>query len=208
MSNFENDFNSENLVSEFLDKYFYPNCPLIVKERVEDIERQYLGIDLLADFNGNILKIDEKAAVGPKYKKLNDLKTFSMELSFLNSNYNKCKGWLVSKDKETTHYLLCWLDRNREKHYINELEDIYFMEVMLINRVKLLKYIESKYGFSPKDLLKKADNMRNEKRELEKLSGKTRFYMSSYLSEMPVNLLIDKEELRKLALINQIVRPT
>lgn len=207
MSNYNNDYKSEQIVGNFLDKYFYPQSPFNLIERVSDIELQYKGIDVLAEFKNKVLKIDEKAVIGKRYKKITDLKTFSMELSFLNPNYSIKKGWFFSKEKETSHYLFCWLDRVRDKDYIEDVSDIYFIEVMLIDRMKLLKYINNEYGLSPNDLLLKSEDMRRNNISLIKLKGLTRIYMSAHLPEEPVNLLIDKKELKNLSTIHQIVKP-
>lgn len=207
MSNFENDLKGEQLIAEYLDLYFYPNCIIDFKERVVDFDLQYKGIDVLADFKGIEMKIDEKAAL--RYSRIGELKTFSMELSFLNTSNSVKKGWLVSKEKDTSHYLLCWLERNPNKNIKDLLlEDIYIIEVMLINRIKLLKYIESTYDLTPKDLLDKAEEMRTNNEKLVKLNGKTRIFMSNHLSEKPVNLLIDRKELRSIATVNEFVRPS
>ena len=75
------DENSEKIVSQFLQHYFYPSLNPESIEIITDKSRQIQGIDVIININNEIYTIDEKTTV----RYLN-LPTFSLELSFINRN--------------------------------------------------------------------------------------------------------------------------
>ena len=79
MSVREYDEHCEQIMSQFLDKYFYNAINPTSFERVQDKGRQVKGIDVVMEINGKTYSIDEKAAI----RYTNGLKTFALELSFL-----------------------------------------------------------------------------------------------------------------------------
>lgn len=100
MSTFDQDLNKEHLLGQFLDK-IYAQLQYDFK-RVDDLDLQNRGIDLILIHNEREYYIDEKAQLDY----LNhSLPTFTFELSYL-KNGKWRKGWLFDDKKMTDHYFL------------------------------------------------------------------------------------------------------
>ena len=108
------------------------------------------GIDVIyKDF-----LIDEKCALDYINKPLS---TFAFELSSVNKNGERYDGWLVNKNLVTTHYLLCYIDSCR----VDEnplMEDIQVMEVILVEKSKIIDFIEEKCC-NLTEIIKKGDSV-------------------------------------------------
>ncbi len=100
MSFFQRDLTKEKLLAPYLDaKYAELNLSF---ERVDNLKLQKKGVDLIYNHNGKLFFIDEKAQLDYINK---SLPTFIFELSYLKNGVEKM-GWLLDKDKITTHYFL------------------------------------------------------------------------------------------------------
>ena len=87
------DERCSNIVSNFLDEHFYlKKCTNF--QRIEDKNNQIKGIDTIFELNGNQYICDEKAAIRYVNK---PLKTFSMELSFIDRSGCSHDGWLLGQ---------------------------------------------------------------------------------------------------------------
>lgn len=199
----KNDIVSERAIEEFLMRFFYRKLFHTYKN-VPETDRQLAGIDIVADG----LKIDNKAMSDPKYVN-NPKNTFILEL-WVHSERRQCDylGWFLNPDLETTHYLFVWIpDASVQSGtYITNSNQLNKIEVMLIDKDKLHKYISSKY--SDEDLLKisqnmvakniEATDMWNLKPDYMRYPPRIRF--SNHLQEQPCNLVMPKSELKKFAI--------
>lgn len=169
---FGNDLKETEVVSEFLDRYFYSRLEIQfvydsfdfgIKDyrRIDELGRQMKSCDVeIYDQDDQIHIIEEKAAVHFINR---DLKTFAFELlcrkknaksDDLQADYRE--GWLIREGQETEYYLLCWLQGDLEKFPPDRihdpssddhslcLEDITGVECYLIKKQTLLDYLYDK----------------------------------------------------------------
>ncbi|WP_414053374.1 hypothetical protein ACMGE6_07990 [Macrococcus equi] len=115
-STFNADLIVEQEVIKYLDAYIYPILSQeygLEFKRVYETDLQHKGIDIVGThklFNQK-LNIDEKAATHYFNNDLNKtgLRTFALELGYINSNKSHRDGWLFnSKHSETDAYLFKW----------------------------------------------------------------------------------------------------
>ena len=108
MGNFNRDLHAEVVLGKFLDAYFYPNIYVQKFTRIKDSDSQLSGIDVVLMSENERYIIDEKGYLSqPTIQN-----TFSLELSYLSRSGIRTEGWLFNPHKVTTHYLLCWADRD------------------------------------------------------------------------------------------------
>lgn len=175
-------------IEKFLDRYLYKEgC-----ERVKDVGRQLKGIDVI--YKGFL--IDEKCALDYINK---DLKTFSFEISSVNRRGERYDGWLVNKNLDTTHYLLCYINKCKVSKN-PKVEDIEEVEVILISKKSVLDYLDEKFG-----------DITNLKKRAMEVEGSSfieglKIIKSSNKAESPINILLRKGVLRSLSVLNKIVR--
>lgn len=197
-SKFNDDMNGEKILANFLDKFLYKK--LDVKEfcRNNDLEKQFRGIDVVFVFKGKEFIIDEKAQLHYPVPR----PTFAFELCFRKADKWKM-GWFYDETKRTEYYLLAWPKRKEVE--VSELieNDIHTVEVMLINRQKLRDYLFHTYKINKESI----------KTEIEKIIKANEFgphpknhsniehyyYYTNTLAETPINLIIKKNRLKKLA---------
>lgn len=184
-----------DIVNGFLDEMFYARkCENF--ERVNDRERQVVGIDTIFDFNGNHYACDEKAAI--RYINKN-LKTFAFELSFLNRSGCLTDGWLLSDKKVNNSFLLVWIDKAK-KDIIESSDDIEVAQLCLVRRDAILEHLDS-LGWSIENLSRK---------DMEIRSGEdcclgdiykdhVKFSYSRKLFEKPINVLLPREKLVEIS---------
>jgi hypothetical protein len=191
MSLFNNDLYAESVLGKFLDEYFYPNIKIKNFKRVEDKNLQFKGYDVVFECGNQEYIVDEKGYLSrPKIQN-----TFVLELSYLNRERRKKLGWLLDKNKLSTHYLLCWADRDDVKLNDLKIDNIKLVEAWIINRGRLLNYIDTCYKINE-------DNISEKVRELEEkakggpyqLSNNSRIMQSNQLDEKPLNIVMTKED--------------
>lgn len=198
----EEDENMVNIVSQFLVENFYKKLTNSF-EIVTDKNRQIKGIDSIFIIDGFEYVCDEKSTV--RYINKN-LQTFSLELSFIDRNGNLMDGWLVDNHKINNSFLFIYVDEAKQ-NILSCVEDIKKIEILLIKKEEILKYLEN-LGWTKEKLLKKAVQVRN---NLEEYCGNIyknhcKFVCSRQLYEQPVNVLLQRKVLRKLADKNLIFR--
>ena len=184
------DTNAEQEMGIFLDKYLYDR--LNVKyDRKTDKDNQLKGIDIVL---GN-KKIDEKAALS--YINV-PIKTFSFEISFINRANNVHQGWLFNDELETEYYMIIYPNGSVSDVKSVKAEDFDNVECLLISKKKILDYIgdEKDYILEMNDWLREKEH--NGKFVIED-TYKYNMFVSQYLKEKPVNILIGKNNLYKLA---------
>ena len=199
------DVRKTKILENFMDTVYSKNDFHI--ERVDDIDLQKKGVDLIhIDENNVIHYIDEKYAI-KYYNK--DLKTFSFELFALN-NKDK-KGWFISPNTQTTDYCLLWFQSDEN------FENIYTYDLCVIPKHKIVDFLINSgyYSGIEQDFLKywETDNNsnynsnpnfytvgeKNNKRRYLRLKNGCKLVQSIYLEEQPINVIIPRTELYKLA---------
>ncbi|MEI8086858.1 MAG: hypothetical protein WCG93_11660, partial [Paludibacter sp.] len=182
------DMMVEREISKFLDEKLYSNSSIFSKtERTDNIENQLSGSDIIISIPklGIINAIvDEKAATHYINK---NLPTFAFELCFKLNNGKIVEGWLTDTGKKTQFYLLMWI--SAKKDWDIKKEDITQIEYILIERNKILSYLNSK-GYGIFELKNKAKIILNNNIDgvIDKLSDTAYyFYFSNRLTEKPIN---------------------
>ena len=221
--NFEDDLLGEQAVNKFLVDFLYEkfkeNGYIIDFEVSRELNKQHAGSDtILTIKDGKQIVIDEKAAI--HYAKTNlkekAMPTFAFEVSYMHNGQLK-EGWLTnSKYSATQRYLLCWLwvqvgtNKSRLKYddivqieaMFFEKSDIqkYIMDVVTsdTNVEKFLSFASAKREALEQRILREALNSAN-----ESIGSKEypKWYLTgeNILSEQPLNILLYKNQLEKLA---------
>ena len=202
INNRANDSKVEREISKFLDENLYSNKD-IFKEfaRTDDKDEQIKGSDLILSTSDGKLDrvvVDEKVAA--RYANT-DLKTFSLELSFIGRDGKRKNGWFTDYSKKTEYYLLGWTNKaeipyNKEsERYETDLitkDNIKSLDWALVSRQKIMKFLEKK-GWTL-DRLALQDNKIRENggvRTKEFINGVSFRYSDSYV-EKPINILLEK----------------
>lgn len=194
------DTQTTKQVEKFLDNYYTGKIPFT---RVTTKSLQYKGVDVIfGSESGEEMLVDEKCATDYIGK---DLQTFSFELRSSSDKKSgfRYDGWLISDKIITTHYLICYIDKATvDKH--PTVEQIQVMEIMLINKNKIVDYLVS-HGWSRKSLREKCDAIDNGDTNFGRIEDGFKFSKSKHKIEAPVNILIPRAELRAMSLHNDII---
>ena len=138
MTNREYDEYCEKIVSQFLNEHFYKLLPELENfERIKDKQYQVKGVDVVINYKDRQVYVDEKAAV--KYLKL---KTFALELSFLNRFGKLQTGWFLDKKKINDYYLFVWINELTGDK-IEDISSIKEVDVALVKKEKLYNHLET-----------------------------------------------------------------
>ena len=185
------DKKGENIVHEFLERHFYNLTKNF--NRYTDLEHQVNGIDTSFTIGGVEYKCDEKAAIDYR----NYLKTFCLELSFLNRKNELTEGWLLNDNQQNNSYLFVWVDKTKNEQLTNECE-ILNAEIALVMKDDIFKYLE-KNGWTKDKLRIKANNIRNnnDKSFGDIAENGLKFSFSKKLPEQPINVLLSRETYEK-----------
>lgn len=193
------DMKQERIVADFLDQKLYTIKTIFDSvQRINDYTNQLLGCDVKISIKSeNMINsiVDEKAQL---YYLNGGLPTFAFELSFFISTGKIVEGWLTSQSKTTEFYQLLWLTAEENFDEVTKIKKI---EYALLSRNRLLKYLEEE-GLTIKDLREKAITIsKMEAGAHEKEPHKHFwFFNSTHLAEKPVNIVIKKEVIKKLAI--------
>lgn len=191
-NNFNVDLQNEQVLAVYLDQFYYNQYEGDF-ERVQELNRQLAGIDMVYNHNDVEMLIDEKGYLSrPTIQN-----TFVLELSYLH-NGNRMEGWLFSQAKETTHYLLCWADRDNINIYQQPLNvnHIHQVEAMLVNRANLIAYLNNRYGINQEYIMNNHENllMRTQNGPLYLEDSTSKYVLSKQLREQPLNIVMTKNE--------------
>lgn len=183
------------VISQFMDDEFY-NKYTTDFERVDDHDRQVQGIDVIFECDGNRYVCDEKAAI--RYVNKN-LTTFALELSFIDRGDAVHSGWLVDENKINNSFMFIWPDE-ADNDVINDVCELRKVHAALIRKEKIIDYLNSK-GWSLQLLSEKGQRMRlNENENAGSIAENgLKFVCSRRLAEQPVNVLLSRQTLDKLA---------
>lgn len=192
-----NDDNKRvNIVNNFLDKYVYPNTKVLKNfERVDDLKSQLSGTDVRFTYNGQVMNCDEKAAV--KYVN-KDLRTFSLELSFINRRGEWNEGWLTDNVHTNEMFMFIWIPKAKQD-VLNSVDDIEVMDCAFVLKSDIMEALAKK-GWTKEKLVEKDRAIRSGDTNFGNIRRDGfKFSYSDFLYEQPINILMTKEEYMKLA---------
>lgn len=158
------------------------------------------------EIHGNNLDLSEytytRSIDSSKYVN-KSLNTFAMELSFIDRSNMLHEGWLLDTSKVNNSFLFVWIDRATQ-NILESKEDIIELEYCLVKKEAILDYL-SELGWSQEKLLQKSTFIRENK--FENLGNITKngckFSYSPKLFEKPVNILISRDKLREISVLNR-----
>jgi hypothetical protein len=189
------DMRVEIELANYLDRVFYPNIGAVAERQFEKAQ-QHKGVDIILTYKDlKKISVDEKALTHYINK---DLPTFAFELTSIQSG-TEVEGWLTDQTKITEYYLLIWIWADEEWDLTES--SIRKLELILVNRFVILEYL-SENGFSLEELRNKAREIRKNANNGAQEKGDHKgfyFFLSKNLKEEPVNVVISKDVLRKLA---------
>jgi hypothetical protein len=184
MSHYKRDLNKEQKLGIYLDTV-YKKIDLKVT-RVNDLNLQHKGVDLIYTHNANDIYIDEKAQLDYVNK---NLPTFTFELSYLKDKTLK-EGWLFDDNKQTHFYFLVTgiKAKNPKQH------DYYDCIITSVDRSKLLRFLdginldEQQLSNYQKEI--RARKHKENRIEIKELDIKKEgcLFFSPHLAEHPINL--------------------
>lgn len=194
MTTREYDEHCEKVMGEFLDKYFYNENIEGIITRVKDRRLQVKGVDVVIDDGDVKFYIDEKAAI--RYV---GLKTFALELSFINRQGDINTGWLLDNKKINDYFLFVWINELNGTE-IKDISSIKNVDVALVSKASIFSHLNS-LGWSKNNLLEKDRRIRNNEDEYmgNILKDKCKFSFSNHLVEKPINILLPKETYMEIA---------
>jgi hypothetical protein len=194
MTTREYDEHCEKVMGEFLDKYFYNENIEGTITRVKDRKLQVKGVDVVIDDGDIKFYIDEKAAI--RYV---GLKTFALELSFINRQGDVNTGWLLDNTKINDYFLFVWINELNGTE-IKDISSIKNVDVALVSKASIFRHLIS-LGWSKNNLLEKDHRIRNNDNEYmgNILRDKCKFSFSNHLVEKPINILLPKETYMEIA---------
>ena len=207
-----NTFRSKDMVAErelakFLDKHLYTQNIFTKAERTDDANSQIEGSDIILSIpslNIQNAVVDEKASI---YYINKNLRTFVLEISFLNRGYQIQEGWFVNDNLSTEYYLMQWIKANVANPWQVKEDNITEIECVLVSKKKLKDYFESE-GYDKTRLIQLSQQMRASQQKMLAPTGKPyRFYFTQKLAEKPVNILLNKEEYIRLGEFHYFVNP-
>ncbi|MER1987517.1 MAG: hypothetical protein ABS948_16685 [Solibacillus sp.] len=192
---FNRDLSNEEVLGEFLNRYFYPLLGINNFLRYGNKSKeQFEGVDVYFETENQRYLVDEKGYLTrPTIQN-----TFVLELSYLNASGERKEGWFYDTNKKTTHYLMCWADRDDINIYKDQLtiDHIHRVELMLVDRKKLQDYLQSKYSIN-RNYISNNHNailMATESKPVYLENSKSKYNYSKKLREQPLNIVMPKEE--------------
>ncbi|MCK0161237.1 hypothetical protein [Allomuricauda sp. F6463D] len=200
-SKFKADLSKEKKLTPLLDSYYQKHLKLYSFERVFDLKRQLLGIDLILKDNRSEKQffVDEKAQLDY----INEsLPTFAFELYYQKNGVQK-QGWLFDSSKKTHFYALV------TSIYSDE-EDVFTScNITMVNREKLISCLHSlrlNQEHLKRFISKNKD--RHGKLILDELNPKTEgylFFSRNNKAEQPINLILKLDYLIKIGVAKRLV---
>ena len=203
---------AEGQLGIFLDRYLYSRLEEAGRirsfHRVRDRSGQLRGTDvILTAPEGGALRLDEKAQL---YYLNRDLPTFAFEIQFLRQGVPTV-GWLCNGRLDTDYYLLIWPFARRDDPAGISWQDFTRADCLLVAKGGLLAHLAAQ-GLTAERLLADADRIRARgevgRVPIAGLQGIYYFASSpSRYVEAPVNLVISRARLRRIAARQYIVTP-
>ena len=153
------DMEAERELAKFLDKHLYTNSIFTRAERTDNASTQIDGSDIILSIPSLGIRdavVDEKASI---YYINKDLRTFVLEISFLNRGYQYNEGWFVDESLSTEYYLMQWIKANVADPWQVKENNITEIECVLISKAKLKEYFDNE-GYDKAKLLQTAKKIR------------------------------------------------
>ncbi|WP_456086019.1 hypothetical protein [Ligilactobacillus animalis] len=217
----------EEKVNEFLREHLYGGKYGLVKtryslndskvvryEQVTEKIRQSMGEDMILHMDDkSTIVIDEKAALYyPTPRKPID--TFAFELKTNINIHGNNQGWLFGKDyTNTDYYLANWItlpDDVEDKFWWQKDIRIISVESMLLNKKRVQDFVRGAFSYE-KNLFGKYDEPDYLERFMNTIGSDSYRFRDFYkgkgirlmrnleLPEQPINIVIDKVYLKKIA---------
>ena len=188
------DEEGEIIAKKFLQQKFYNLTDNYIE--VNDKIKQFKGIDAEFDMNGFHYIVDEKAAIKYVNKPLN---TFCFELSFIDRGMALHQGWFIDDNKENNAFILLYIDKGTV-NTITDINQIIKSEILLIKKENIFNYLKS-LKWTKDKLISKSNKIRtNDNENLGNITkNNIKFSFSKQLPEKPINILIQRNELRNIA---------
>lgn len=194
-SNFKNDVEQENILTDIFHKIFFENyldkkcnysSELISFN--QNSEMQYQGIDIIVkNSEGKTSNIDVKCQTN---KYINSpTNTFCIEVDYLKNGTVK-DGWFIDKKNKTDYFLFVWIHKAEFSNMIYTVDELKDVEFMLVNKNDIKNYLVEA-GVDNQKMKLISTNMRNNDISRQKV-GNISFVRTSYLNEQPVNIVINK----------------
>lgn len=217
----------EEKVNNFLCKHLYGGGYGLVKKRyllnnrrvawyepITEKARQSAGEDMVLHMeDGSMVAIDEKSALYyPNPRKTID--TFAFELKTNINAHGNNQGWLFGKNyTNTDYYLINWItlpDDAKEEVWWQKDIGIISIESMLLNKKRIQDFVRGVFSYEV-DLFGKYDEPDYLEEFMNTIDGSSYSFKEFYkgkgirlmqnlkLPEQPINIVIDKEYLKKIA---------
>lgn len=206
------DVRLADLVSDFLDKHFYPKY-VTNFERVTDKKRQCEGVDVIFDINGRHYLCDEKNG-GSRIN--TNLRTFSLELSFIDRAGKRRSGWFLNERNINDSYLFIWTDSADSERPLS-VSEIHKVEVALVKKSRIKEYLRETAGLDELIISAMNESIVNNPQTMEyalisENSGKRKYSISgvtvchsTQLYEQPLNIILPRDVYRKIADLNVVI---
>ena len=200
-STFKSDLKKEQKLSVLLDAYYKKHLHHYHFERINDLQWQMEGIDLVFTHK-NTQKpfyIDEKAQLDYVNE---DLPTFAFELSYEKNGKLK-KGWLFDPAKKTHFYALA------TAIYTDEPTVYTSCKITFVNREKLVSFLKSR-NISPRTLDNniKAFQDQQGKMTIDGLHHRSEGYLyfsNRNKAEKPINLILKLDFLIAMGVAKRLI---
>ncbi|MCD8300453.1 MAG: hypothetical protein LUC41_04685 [Clostridiales bacterium] len=217
--NFKNDNEKADELAKFMDEYFYRRMERnsdFKFYRINDPTEQKAGVDVCMDYHGKRYYIDEKASL---YYCNTNLPTFALEINYV-LDQTIMEGWFINNDLKTDYYMLMWpnviCEQSKEqgglwvrKNVKNiRKTDFTVVEAMLIRKHRLQDSL-SHDGWGRERLSAYAEKMRkmDYKYDSKIINEDMKIRFSGQLQEKPVNVVVNKRRLAKVATAVYLVSP-
>lgn len=208
-STFHKDLKIEHEIAKYLDKHLYTEPTFSKCIRPDDLDSQHKGIDVIlssSKFNIYDAKVDEKCT--SHYVNC-DIPTFAFELLYY-KNGEKKVGWFLNKEKETEYYNLIWpfaYPASRTGRFDDfQFSSISGIRYMIVKKSAIIDYL-NKHEFNHDRIISELRCFIKSKEERSTYDNRYHFYMrkSNQYAESPINLIIDRSELKKMAIVSGII---
>lgn len=195
-------------------RYLLNNRRVAWYESITEKARQSAGEDMVLHMeDGSTVAIDEKSALYyPNPRKTID--TFAFELKTNINAHGNNQGWLFGKNyTNTDYYLINWItlpDDAKEEVWWQKDIGIVSIESMLLNKKRIQDFVRGVFSYEI-DLFGKYDEPDYLEEFMNTIDGSSYSFKEFYkgkgirlmqnlkLPEQPINIVIDKEYLKKIA---------
>lgn len=201
------DEHNESVITAYLDKYMYARLYRNY-EVVTDKDTQCKGIDVIVRTKNGEVYHDAKAQSSARFIGRPE-PTFAMEILTNDKTGRTRKGWFIRNDLDTDMYVLVWVNEAYADYNgrISSPDDIYELEVSVVNKHALKEYIYTVEGLDDSTLEREAYALRDYGKNFTYLTRNCKLVFSQNLKEQPVSLVLPKSILDRFAESRYIVRP-